>query len=418
MSKIKRKKNERSNISAAWMKNGRVCFNPGRLGHFAAVFIGMTIWLTLFITAGPIKSALAEETIRIASIFALSGPAAEAHVPSLLGVRWAVDQINRSGGVLGVPLTLLEIDNRGTPIGSKIAADEAVQAGVTAIIGPAWSSHSLAVAKVAQSNGIPMISNISTSPEVTLVGDCIFRVCYNDLLQGQVMAEFARKEAGVKRMVILRDLSSDYSISLSKTFQAVFEKMGGKVMNTLAYRGRQASFTDIINGIKAAKPDAVFLPGHDDSGAIVAEMAKNGLKHLVLGGDGWDVNSFFLQGGDKLEHGYYATHWNEAVDTEQSKAFFASYKGLNPFLAPAALSYDAVFLLADAIRRAGSTQRGAIRDALAATNGFQGVTGTLSFNLNRDPVKSLVIMKISHGQPTYFKQVMPLPNDAAMENGR
>ncbi len=373
----------------------------------------VSAWLILQLTI-----AQAAETIRIASIFALSGPSTEAHVPSVLGVRWAVEQINQAGGVLGKPLTLIELDNRGTPIGSKIAADEAVQSEVCAIIGPAWSSHSIAAAKVAQANGIPLISNISTSPDVTKIGDYIFRVCYNDLLQGRVMAEFARREADIKRVIILRDLSSDYSISLSKTFQAVFEKMGGTVLKTLAYRGRQTNFMNIIQEIKSSRPDAIFLPGHDDSGVIISEMSQNGLHLPVLGGDGWDVNSFFLQGGDKLEHGYYATHWHEAAETEPSKAFYMKYKGRNPFLAPAALSYDAVLLLTDAIRRAGTVKRSAVRDALAATKEFQGVTGTLAFNSDRDPMKSLVIMKITHGQPAFYKQVMPLAEDMVAGNGR
>lgn len=346
-------------------------------------------------------------TIRIASIFALSGPAAEAHVPSVIGVRWAVDRLNSEGGILGLPLTLIELDNRGTPIGSKIAADEAVKADVTAIIGPAWSSHSMIVAKVAQANGIPMISNISTNPDVTRIGDCIFRVCYNDLFQGRVMAKFARKEVGAKRVLILRDLTSDYSIGLTKTFQASFQKLGGRVSGIIDYRGRQPSFRGMADAIRKAAPDAVFLPGHDDSGAIIEEMARNRLKVVVLGGDGWDINSFFLQGGDQLQQGYYATHWNEAIDSVPSKAFFNRYKGLTPFLAPAALSYDAVYLLADAIQRAGSTRRAAIRESLAATRDFQGVTGTLSFNRYRDPVKSVVIMKISNGKPSYFKQITP-----------
>ncbi|MFZ5572427.1 MAG: ABC transporter substrate-binding protein [Thermodesulfobacteriota bacterium] len=380
----------------------------GALAQRTVFFLGLLIWLV----SGN-RPCLAGDApgggnvIRIASIFARSGPAAQAHIPSALGVRWAVDELNSNGGIQGLPVTLLELDNQSTPIGSKIAADEAVAAGVSAVIGPAWSSHSMAAARVLQAGGIPMISNISTNPEVTRIGDCIFRVCCTDIFQGRILAEFASREIEVKRVAILRDLSSDYSIGLTRTFQTEFTRMGGLVPAVIDYRGRQQSFRELMDAIKMARPDAVFLPGYDDSGPIVAEMARSRLSVVVIGGDGWDIKSFFLKGGNRLAHGYYATHWNEAVDSVPSKSFYNRYKERTPFLAPAALSYDAVYLLADAIRRAGSTSRPAIRESLAATCGFEGVTGTLCFNRKRDPVKSMVIMKIIAGQPHYHKQVTP-----------
>ena len=353
----------------------------------------------------PLSSARADDSLRIASIFPFSGPAAKANELSMLGVRWAVKEINRSGGILGKRLALLEIDNASTPIGSKVAADKAVRANVTAIIGPAWSSQALAVARVAQAHGIPMITNIATHPAVTRIGDYIFRVCYNDLLQGQVMAEFAHHELKARRVVILQDVTSDYSLGLASTFQSFIEKGDAPEVVKLSYKARQPDFADIVRQAREARPDIVFLPGHDESGAIIAQAVNQGLKVAFLGGDGWDAQSFFQRGGRLLAKGYYTTHWDEAVQSRRSKKFYAKYKMRSPFLAPAALSYDAVYLLADAIGRAGSVKRDRIRNALLNTRDFEGVTGKLAFDAHGDPLKSVVIMKITNGRPSYYKRI-------------
>jgi len=369
------------------------------------ILVAVLVCMAWPLRNGPRDSVRAEDSIRIGSIFALSGPAAKSNEPSVLGVRWAVSEINSSGGVLGKQLELLEIDNASTPIGSKVAADKAVKANVAAIIGPAWSSHALAVARVAQAQGIPMITNIATHPAVTRIGDYIFRVCYNDQLQGQVMAEFARHEIKARRVVILQDITSDYSLGLASTFQDLIEKHDAASAVKLSYKARQPDFADMLRQAQAARPDIIFLPGHDESGVIISQAVGLGLDVTFLGGDGWDVQSFFQRGGHLLVNGYYTTHWHEAIQSGRSKAFFAKYKGRNPFLAPAALSLDAVYLLADAMGRAGTVQGDRVRDALLNTRGFEGVTGKLTFDLHGDPLKSVVIMKITNGRPSYYRQI-------------
>ena len=154
-------------------------------------------------------------------------------------------------------------------------------------------------------------------------------------------------------------------------------------------------------------PDAIFIAGHDESARIVLEADRNGLTAIPLGGDGWDDPSFYEMGGNKIKLAFYTTHWSETIDTALSKRFVERYRKGNILLAPMALAYDAVKLLADAISRAGSTRRSAIREALADTKGFEGVTGVLSFDAHGDPIKNIIIMQIVNGRPHFLKHVYP-----------
>ncbi|OQY59113.1 MAG: hypothetical protein B6245_08400 [Desulfobacteraceae bacterium 4572_88] len=325
----------------------------------------------------------AEDTINIAAIYALSGRAAEANTSSLRGLRFGVEDINRQGGVLGKKIDLLVIDNHSTPIGSNIAAKRAADAGVPAILGAQWSSHSLAIAKVAQTHGIPMISNISTHPDVTKVGDHIFRVCFTDDFQGSVMARFARQYLKAGTAVIFTQITSDYSLKLSDIFRKKFGELGGKIVGEQDYKGGQTIFEKHIRQTAKLNPDVLFLSGHDESGFIIRQAQDAGITSVPLGGDGWTPQSFLSKGGSELKRGYYCTHWSEFKDSEISRAFVKKYKHIEGFnVVPTVLGYDAIMLLADAIRRADSADSGKIREALASTRSFEGVTGTISFGQN------------------------------------
>jgi branched-chain amino acid transport system substrate-binding protein len=354
-----------------------------------------------------IAQVQAEEKIKIASIYAFSGVAARTNEPSIKGVRHGVQEVNSSGGVLGKKIELIEFDNKSTPIGSKVAADKAVKANVSAIIGAAYSSHTLAIAKVAQVNNIPMITNVSTNTNITRIGEYIFRVCYSDQFQGEVMAAFCREELKISTVVIFVDLTSDYSMELSNEFQRGFLKRGGKTLAKLTYKQRQRSYRHLVLQAKKMNPDALFIPGYDESALIIKEVLDVGIKAIPLGGDGWGDKSFFDKGGAALKRGYYCTHWAEEVGNEISRQYVKKYKRDDQIHASEVLAYDAVLLLAEAINRAGSTDRTKIRDALAKTKGFKGVTGTITFNGKGDPIKNAVVMKVTDGHGYYFKSVSP-----------
>jgi branched-chain amino acid transport system substrate-binding protein len=366
-------------------------------------FILFFIFVFFFVT--PVRGG---ETIDIAAIYALTGPAAEANALTLQGVGYAVDEINKEGGVSGRKINLSVLDNQSTPIGSTVAAKRAVAANVVAIVGPDWSSHSIAVANVVQAIGIPMISSLSTNPKVTKIGNYIFRICFTDDFQGKVIAKFARQDLNATTAIIFVDVTSDYSLKLSEIFRKNFEQLGGRVLFELEYKLKQRQFDEEIKKAVKANADVIFIPGHDESGLIVKQIQDAGSSSIFIGGDGWNTPAFFRKGGSRLKHGFYSTHWSVHLDTDQSRAFAKKYN-IHPENPndKIALGYDTMMLLAAALIRAESTDRKKIRDAIANIRSFKGVTGTISFNDHGDPVKSAVIMEIKNGKLRYLKTLEP-----------
>jgi branched-chain amino acid transport system substrate-binding protein len=323
-------------------------------------------------------------------------------------VGYAVDEINREGGILGRKINLLVFDNQSTPIGSTLAAKEAAEANVVAIVGPDWSSHSIAVARVAQEVGIPMISSLSTNPEVTKIGDYIFRICFTDDFQGKVIARFARQDLDATTVVIFVDVTSDYSLKLSEIFRENFEQRGGRVLLELEYKLKQQQFDEEVKKAVKADADVIFIPGHDESGLIAKKVQDAGTSSVFLGGDGWSNAVFFRKGGSELKRGYFSAHWSVYLDSDQSRSFVKKYNiHSQSYDDNTALGYDAAMLLTEAITRSTSTDRKKIRDAIANTRSFKGVTGTINFNLHGDPMKSAVLMEIRNGKPRYLKTLEP-----------
>ena len=365
------------------------------------------IAISIVITVSTAAAVFAAEAVKVASIYAHSGAAASANSSPYTGVRYGVAEINRRGGILGRPVELVELDNRSTPIGSKVAADQAVKAGVIAIIGASWSSHSLALAKVAQAAGIPMITTDSTHERVTMVGDYIFRVCYTDPFQGLVMAHFAAFDLKAKSATVMIDSTSDYSIGLAAVFDRNFTVRGGTIRKRVYYKHQQDHYRKELEVVRQADSDVLFLPGHDESAAILLEAQRVGVRSIPVGCDGWSPDNFFQRGGNRLPLGYYCTHWAEDVDNLRSRQFVKRYKQKGHILSIEPLAYDAVLLLADAATRAGSVQPEPLKSALAATRGFPGITGDISFDRNGDPIKAAVVMEIRNGKAAFLKSIFP-----------
>lgn len=369
--------------------------------HFILIFASLL---------GLAQNSLGREPVNIAAIYSLTGLGAISNRSSVLGTRLAVNEVNTRGGVLGRNLNLILLDNMTTPIGSSLAANQAVKANVAGIIGAQWSSHSLAIAEVAQQNKIPMISNFSTHPKLTRIGEYIFRVCFTDKFQGRVMADFAHQDLGGRSAIVLVDITSDYSMELSKIFREHFAKMGGKVVGEIEYK-KKIKYNKLVRKILKHDADVIFLSGHEEGGEIADRLQKAGTKAILLGGDGWADKSFLELGGENLKQGYYCTHWSEYSDKAESRKFYEKYKGLDDFGIGAALAYDAVMVLVSAIEDAGTTDGEEVALALSGMTSFEGVTGTIKFNSNGDPVKSAVIMKIENGKPKFYKSFKPSPEN-------
>ena len=328
------------------------------------------------------------------------------------GTQLAIEQLNAAGGVLGKKFKLITEDNQtkagesATVVNKLISKD-----GAVAILGEVASSRSLEAAPICQSNGVPMISPSSTNPKVTEKGNFIFRVCFIDPFQGTVMANFATKTLKAKKVAVFTDVKSDYSKGLAKYFKEGFTKAGGQIVSELDFNGGDKDFKGQLTTIKGANPDAVFVPGYYTDAALICIQAKEiGLNVPLFGGDGWESDTLTKLGKEAVEGNFFSTHYAPDVATDLSKKFVADYqKRYNGKLpdAMAALGYDSAMLLADAMKRAGSTDGAKVRDALAATKDFPAVAGNITINEKRDAVKSAVILKVDGGKFKFVETVNP-----------
>ncbi len=371
----------------------------------------VVLLIAVFMHAFPVFGA---EPVRIAAIFPETGEAVQSAIggvsPELLGTRQAVKELNRQGGLLGKQLLLIEYDNKSTALGSKTAALQAIKDGVIAVIGSSWSSLSLGMAPVLQAARIPMIAPISTSPEVTLVGNYIFRACFIDTFQGSVMADFARTDLRARTAVVFTNTGEVYCMDLAKFFISQFTRGGGKILWEGDYLADATDFTPLLKKLQHLNPDVIFLPGMPrDSGFIIKQARKMGITTKFLGGDGWG-GEMYDYGGKMIEGNYFCAHWHTQSSGEKSRLFVKASQDLYgpDMFQGIALSYDAVMLLADAVKRARSIEPAKIKDALADTKAFTGITGEITFDENRNPInKSAVILKFENGATRYVKTINP-----------
>ena len=375
-------------------------------------FCSFVSWSALALWILCPSSIYAVDSIRIAAIFAKTGQAVVVPGlrPEFSAIQMAVKELNETGGLLGHPVEVLEFDNQSSALGAKQTAEEAIKAKVVAVIGATRSSHSLGMAPILQAAGIPMITPISTNPQVTLVGDYIFRVCFIDDFQGEVMATFAVRDLKAETAVILTNTSEKFSLSLAGLFNERFKKLGGKVLWEGDYLGDAVNFEEQLTKLKSLQPDVCFIPGYDtDTGFIIKQAREMGIQTIFLSGDGL-TQDLYKYAGAVAAGTYFSNHWHPDDLDPRSRKFVQSYeREISPVIdAVAALSYDAVMLLADAVKRADSIDPKNIRIALAETKGFRGVSGEITFDANRNPVnKTAVIMKFEKDTWRYVKTITP-----------
>jgi len=374
----------------------------------------MKLPLRLLITLAALALALrAQDTIKLGEYASLTGKEASFGQQSHKGLTLAIEELNASGGVLGKKLELITEDNQTKPGESATAVKKLISRDkVIALIGEVASGRSLEAAPIAQAAKIPMIAPAATNPKVTQTGNYIFRVCFIDPFQGTVMAKFAQTDLKAKKVAVLSSVSNAYSVGLAKFFKETFTANGGVIVSEKNFSEGDKDFRAQLTAVKAAGADAVFVPSYYTEAALIARQARDlGINVPFFGGDGWVADQLLEIGGEALNGCYYSTHFSPENQDPVVQAFVKKFKvrwgaNENPD-AFAALGYDAAYVLVDAIKRAGSTEGPKLRNALAATQNFAGVTGVTNIDANRDASKPAAIIAIKNGKLEFLKTVAP-----------
>lgn len=376
-----------------------------KFGLFAGIFLSLLLICSLIVGA-------ADEVI-IGVFEPMTGPMAAGGQQTVEGINLAIEQTTE---VLGRPIKVVLVDNKSEKVESANAVARLIEyEKVVAIVGSYGSGNTIAGGEVANTAGIPVVGCSPTNPLVTLGKPYIFRACFIDPFQGAVMANFAVTELKAKTAVIIQDISNDYSVGLSSFFRDAFIKLTGdpkSVAGVISYQTGDQDFTAQLTYAAGKKPDVVFVPaGQYGDGALIIKQGKEmGITGIFLGGDTWEAPEFIEVGGKAVEGSYYSTHFDASAITTKAaekfnKDFQAKYNRLPS--AFAALGFDAFNMVIDAIKRAGSADPKAIRDALAVTKDYEGVTGIITLDLNGDAVKDAIIRKVENGEFKYVTTVHP-----------
>jgi branched-chain amino acid transport system substrate-binding protein len=360
-------------------------------------------------------SAPAGDKIVIGHVGSMTGNEATFGDSTDKGIRLALDEQNKKGGVKGKQLVLKTLDDQGKPEEAAIAATRLVtQDKVAVLLGEVASSRSLAMAPVADSNRVPMISPTSTNPRVTKDGDktrpYVFRVCFIDPFQGTVMAKFAREKLKVDKVAVLRDVGNDYSVGLADFFSKKYKELGGSIVTDVSYKAGDQDFKAQLTAIKTKNPQAIYVPGYYTDVALISRQARElGLKQPLMGGDGWDSSKLYEISKGALDGSYFSNHYSDEDPSPVIQEFVQKYKAAygNVPDALAVLGYDAARVAVDAIERAKDLSGPAVREAIEQTKSFKGVSGTINIDSDHNAVKSAVVLGIKNNAAKYSTTIAP-----------
>lgn len=395
----------------------------------------MALALAVFVVFATTSCGKKVNDLRVGVYGSKTGPTATFGKSTENGALMAFREANAAGGVGGLTINATSEDDQGKPEEAATAVNKLIsQNRVIAVIGEVASSNSLAGAPICQNSGVPMISPSSTNEKVTTIGDYIFRVCFIDPFQGAVAAKFALQSLKLNHVAILRDVRSDYSIGLSDVFQKTIESVGGKICANVSYQQGDQDFRAPLTAIVASNPQAIYVPGYyTDVGLIARQARELGVTVPLLGGDGWDSPKLVEIGGKALEGCYFSNHYAADDQSPVVQNFITKYKakyGETPD-ALAALGYDAAGLLVQSLRTLQTSQPAvfeglhsslgldaksrakraaaekALRDLIAQTKDYPGVTGSISIDDQRNAVKSAVVLTIKDGKFAFVERVAP-----------
>lgn len=352
----------------------------------------------------------AAEPIKIGHYASLTGKDAAFGVATRKGVLLAVEEINAKGGVLGRPLAYLVEDIQSKAGESATAVKKLISRDkVVAVIGANASANSLEAAPICQNAKIPMMAISSTNPKVTEVGDYIFRICFIDPFQGAVLAKFAATSLKAKRLALLTSVSSPYSVGLSEVLRRDFAAGGGEIVAEQKYNEGEKDFRAQLTAIRSLKPDVIAITGFYTEAALICRQARAlGIEAPFIGGDGWEAPQLVELGGPAVEGTYYSTYFSAENDAPEVRSFVARYQARWNKEIPegvSALGYDAMYLIAEAIKKAGTTDSTPLRAAIAATKNFPGVTGETTIDEKRNSAKAAVILTVKNGRIRFYEAV-------------
>lgn len=351
----------------------------------------------------------------IGASFELTGNVANYGKSTLSGLKLAVDQVNKAGGVNGKQLVVVESDNKSEPAESGNSVTKLItQDKVVAVVGPATSGCVFAATPVVTSNKVPLIAPCATAPAITVdngqVKEFIFRACFIDPFQGRVMAEFVDKTLGVKNVAILHDASSDYSKGLAEVFEKTLNEKGGKVVAKEAFLSKDIDFKAALTKIKAANPEAIYIPGYyEEVAKIIKQTREIGLNVPLIGCDGWDSPKLVeIAGPEALNNTYFSSAFSVQDQTESVQKFIADYKAMyqkDPDIF-CMQGYNAGLVLADALKRAGDGADGTkLAAAIAATKDLPVASGKLTYDKDHNPIISAIIIEMKDGVQSFKEKI-------------
>jgi branched-chain amino acid transport system substrate-binding protein len=357
-------------------------------------------------------------TIKLGMLYNMTGSQASLDAPSANGANLAAKEINAAGGVLGKQIQLVAFDGKSDAATIGTSATQLAQTDkVLAMFGFSDSDMVMAAAPTAAKAGIVFVTSGATSPKLPdQVPDYLYLACFGDNVQAAAGAEYAADTLKAKSVYLLIDKGMEYTLLLGKYFKERFMELGGTVVLEDNYQTGDKDFSAQITKLKGqkAKADILFISaGPDDVGTIVKQFRDAGIKAPIMGGDGYDTPLLVQVAGKGAENVYFTTHslMDAELGTDSVKKFIAAYQTEfknPPENAFAGLGYDTVKLLADAIKRAGSTDPKAIRKALQATKDLAGVTGAITYQEgSRIPQKGVTVILVKGGKFTLAAEVVP-----------
>jgi branched-chain amino acid transport system substrate-binding protein len=383
-----------------------------RTGHVAMLLACLSLTISGCQNGGSSGGSDSDE-ILIGHYGSLTGSQATFGISTDNGIKMAIEELNAAGGINGRKVKLVTYDDKGEAREASTAVTRLVtKDGVVAVIGEVASGLSLAAAPICQEGGVPMISPSSTNPKVTKVGDMIFRVCFIDPFQGKVCAKFAREHESLKasKAAIVTDQGSPYSVGLEEEFEKSFVVFGGTVVSKQTYQAGDQDYSAQLTSIRAAEPDVIFVPGYyTEVASMILQARKLGMTQPFVGADGWDSAKLGEIAGDAINGCFYSNHYSQEDPSPKIQDFIAKYKAKHNETpdALAALGHDSAMILFDAMKKAGSLEGAAIAAELAKTKDFDGITGKISIDAERNAVKPAVMLEMKNGAPKYVATIQP-----------